>query len=109
METLNRASFGERLGERLKLSKRGEPKIVAPEGGWQIRILEDTDEEAAPGRYRDFVGTGAAGQGRDRVGVDDEADRDAANGRGGIDQTELRCVCQGGGSARRRQGAARGR
>src|SRR4030095_13026090 len=45
LETLNRAS----LGERLKIAKRDEPKIIAPEGGWQIRILEDTDESAAPG------------------------------------------------------------
>src|SRR4030095_9850263 len=33
LETLNRASIGERLGERFKLAKRSEPKIVAPEGG----------------------------------------------------------------------------
>jgi hypothetical protein len=45
LETLNRASFG----ERLKLSRRSDPKIVAPEGGWQIRILENTDEEVEAG------------------------------------------------------------
>ena len=45
VEQMNRAS----LTERLKLSRRGEPKISAPEGGWQIRILENTDEEVAPG------------------------------------------------------------
>jgi hypothetical protein len=45
LETLNRAT----LGERLKLARRSDPKIVAPEGGWQIRILEDTDEDATPG------------------------------------------------------------
>ena len=45
LETLNRAS----LAERLKLSRRGDPKIAAPEGGWQIRLLENTDEEAAQG------------------------------------------------------------
>jgi len=45
LETLNRAS----IGERLKLARRGEPKIVAPEGGWQILILENTDEDVEPG------------------------------------------------------------
>ena len=45
VERMNRAS----LVERLKLSRRGEPKISVPEGGWQIRILENTDEEVAPG------------------------------------------------------------
>src|ERR1039457_4353797 len=39
LETLTRAS----LAERLKLSRRADPKIVAPEGGWQIRLLENTD------------------------------------------------------------------
>src|ERR1051325_4793328 len=41
LETLNRAS----IGERLKLTRRGGPKIVPPEGGWQIRILENTEDE----------------------------------------------------------------
>jgi hypothetical protein len=45
LETLNRAS----IGERLKLARRSEPKIVAPEGGWQILILENTDEDVEPG------------------------------------------------------------
>jgi FHA domain len=45
IEQLNRAS----LAERLKLSRRGDPKITAPEGGWQIRILENTDEEVSQG------------------------------------------------------------
>ena len=35
LESLNRAS----LGERLKISRRAEPRIAPPEGGWQIRIL----------------------------------------------------------------------
>ena len=38
-----------RIGERLKLARRSDPKIVAPEGGWQIRILENTDEDVEPG------------------------------------------------------------
>src|SRR5262245_38951105 len=45
LEALNRAS----LGERLKLAKRTGPKILAPEGGWQIRILENTDDDVDPG------------------------------------------------------------
>jgi hypothetical protein len=49
VEQMNRASLSERLTERLKLARRGEPKISAPEGGWQIRILENTDEEVAQG------------------------------------------------------------
>jgi hypothetical protein len=45
MESMNRAS----LVERLKLARRGDPKISAPEGGWQIRVLENTDEGVAQG------------------------------------------------------------
>jgi hypothetical protein len=45
LESLNKAS----LGERLKIAKRPEPKVSAPEGGWQIRILENTDDDTAPG------------------------------------------------------------
>jgi len=45
VERQNKAS----LVERLKLARRAEPKISAPEGGWQIRILENTDDEVDPG------------------------------------------------------------
>jgi hypothetical protein len=45
VEILNRAGFA----ERLKLSKRTDPKIVAPDGGWQIQLLENTDDETQPG------------------------------------------------------------
>ncbi len=45
LESLNRAS----LGERLKIAKRGDPKIATPDGGWQISILENTDDDVAPG------------------------------------------------------------
>jgi len=44
-EQLNRAS----LAERIKISRRAEPKVSAPEGGWQIRILENTDDDVHPG------------------------------------------------------------
>src|ERR1041384_969162 len=45
LESLNRAS----LGERLKIARRSEPKVSAPEGGWQIRILENTDDDVDSG------------------------------------------------------------
>src|SRR5437899_12345556 len=41
VESLNRAS----LVEKLKLARRNDPRIAAPDGGWQVRILENTDEE----------------------------------------------------------------
>ncbi|PWT89315.1 MAG: hypothetical protein C5B56_07345 [Proteobacteria bacterium] len=42
---LNRAS----LAERFKIARRNEPKIVAPEGGWQVQLFENTDDDTAPG------------------------------------------------------------
>ncbi len=45
LERLNRAS----LAERIKLARRADPKIIPPEGGWQIQILENTDDDVAPG------------------------------------------------------------
>jgi hypothetical protein len=45
LESLNRAS----LGEKLKLSRRPDPKILPPEGGWQIRILENTEDDVDQG------------------------------------------------------------
>jgi hypothetical protein len=45
VETLNKAS----LGERLKLMKRSDPKIVVPDGGWQIQLLENTDDDTTAG------------------------------------------------------------
>lgn len=45
LESLNRAS----LAERLKLSRRAEPQITPPDGGWQVTILENTDDDAEPG------------------------------------------------------------
>src|ERR1035437_4177795 len=40
---------GPSVAERLKLARRAEPKLSAPEGGWQIRILENIDDEVASG------------------------------------------------------------
>jgi len=45
LASLNRAS----LAERLKIKKGDAAKIVVPEGGWQIRILENTDDDSEPG------------------------------------------------------------
>ena len=45
LDTLNRAS----LAEKLKLVRRNVPRITVPEGGWQINIAEDHDEESTPG------------------------------------------------------------
>ncbi len=45
VELLNRTS----LGERLKIARRTEPKIEIPEAGWQIHLLENTDDGVEPG------------------------------------------------------------
>ena len=45
LETLNKAS----VAERLRISKREGPKVSPPEGGWQIRVLENTDDDVEPG------------------------------------------------------------
>lgn len=45
LESLNKAT----VVERLKMTKRDAPKVSPPEGGWQIRILENTDDDVEPG------------------------------------------------------------
>lgn len=45
LDRLNKAS----IGERLKIARRSDPKITPPEGGWQVRILENTDDDVAAG------------------------------------------------------------
>jgi hypothetical protein len=45
LDSLNRAS----IGERLKIARRSDPKIAIPEGGWKIRVLENTDDEVSAG------------------------------------------------------------
>jgi hypothetical protein len=49
IERLNRAGFAAGLAERFKLMKRSEPRIVAPDGGWQVHLLENTDDDTQPG------------------------------------------------------------
>jgi hypothetical protein len=45
LAALNRSSFA----ERLKITAASGPKVVPPDGGWQIRILENTDDGVQPG------------------------------------------------------------
>ena len=45
LESLNKA----KIAERLKIARRALPKIAAPDGGWQISILENTDDDVEPG------------------------------------------------------------
>jgi len=45
LENLNRGS----LADRLKLTRKAEPRITAPDGGWQIRVLENTDDDTQAG------------------------------------------------------------
>ncbi|HEV3196758.1 MAG TPA: FHA domain-containing protein [Bryobacteraceae bacterium] len=51
LDTLNRGTIMDRLSivDRLKLSRKTGPKIMAPDAGWQVRILENTDDDTQPG------------------------------------------------------------
>jgi hypothetical protein len=82
LETLNRAT----LGERLKLARRSDPKIVAPEGGWQIRILEDTDEDATPGDIA--ISSELALPAKDELGSGSMTKRIATRRMGGVESTK---------------------
>jgi len=82
LEKLNRAS----LGERLKLARRGDPKIAAPEGGWQIRILEDTDEDAAPGDIA--ISSELALPAKDELGSGSMTKRIATRRMAGVESTK---------------------
>jgi len=81
MESLNRAT----LGERLKLARRAKAKIVAPEGGWQIRILENTDEDAAPGDIA--ISSELALPAKDALGAGSMTKRIATRRLGGVEST----------------------
>jgi hypothetical protein len=48
VEKLNQGSLADRLREKVKVGRRSEPKIAIPDGGWQVQLLENTDE-AQPG------------------------------------------------------------
>ncbi|HEX3742398.1 MAG TPA: FHA domain-containing protein [Bryobacteraceae bacterium] len=49
IEQMNRGSLAASLAERLKLARRGDPKISAPENGWQIRVMENTEDGVSQG------------------------------------------------------------
>jgi hypothetical protein len=82
LETLNRAS----LGERLKLSRRSDPRIVAPEGGWQIRILENTDEDVEPGDIA--ISSELALPAKDALGSGSMTKRIATRRMAGVESTK---------------------
>jgi FHA domain len=81
METLNRAS----LAEKLKLAKRVGPKITPPEGGWQIQIVENHDEEAAPGDI--MISSELALPAKDEFGAGSMTKRIATRRMGGVQST----------------------
>ena len=82
LEVLNKAS----LAERFKLSRRTEPKIVAPEGGWQIRLFENTDEECGPGDI--FINSELALPGKDQLGSGSLTKRIATRRMAGVESTK---------------------
>src|SRR5579864_8977363 len=51
LDTLNRGSLMDRLNiaDRLKLTRKTVTKITPPDGGWQLRLLENTDDDVQPG------------------------------------------------------------
>jgi len=51
IETLNRGTIMDRLNivDRLKLTRKTGTRITPPDGGWQVRILENTDDDTQPG------------------------------------------------------------
>jgi hypothetical protein len=82
LESLNKAS----LGERLKLARRSDPRIVAPEGGWQIRILENTDEDVEPGDIA--ISSELALPAKDQLGSGSMTKRIATRRLGGVESTK---------------------
>ncbi len=86
VESLNRAS----LGERLKLSRRRDPKITPPEGGWQIQILENTDDDVEPGDIVIYSELALPAKPEFGGGHHDQAHRHAALGRNAVVVRQLR-------------------
>ena len=76
-------SIAASLAERLKLARRGEPKVAAPEGGWQIRILENTDDDVEPGDIVIYSELALPAKPEFGAGAHDQAHRHAAHGRSG--------------------------
>jgi hypothetical protein len=82
VESLNRASFA----EKLKIARRTDPRIAVPEGGWQIRILENTDEDAAPGDIE--IRSELAVPGKEEFGSGSMTKRIATRRMGGVESTK---------------------
>jgi hypothetical protein len=82
LEALNRAS----IAEKLKLARRGDPKITAPEGGWQIHIAEDTGDESAPGDI--LISSELALPAKDEFGSGSMTKRIATRRLGGVVSTK---------------------
>ena len=82
LEALNKAS----LAERFKLSRRTDPKIVAPEGGWQIRMLENTDEDCGPGDIS--ISSELALPAKDQLGSGSMTKRIATRRMAGVESTK---------------------
>ena len=82
LESLNRASFA----EKLKIARRNLPKISPPEGGWQIHIVEDTSDDAAPGDI--LISSELALPARDDFGSGSMTKRIATRRLGGVQSTK---------------------
>lgn len=82
LDSMNRAS----LGEKLKIAKRNLPKIGAPEGGWQIQILEDTSDEVATGDI--LISSELALPAKDDFGSGSMTKRIATRRLGGVESTK---------------------
>jgi hypothetical protein len=82
VDSLNRAS----LAEKLKIARRSDPKIAVPEGGWQVRILENTDEEAAPGDIE--IRSELAVPAKEEFGSGSMTKRIATRRLGGVESTK---------------------
>ena len=82
LESMNKAS----LGERLKLARRAGPKAVAPEGGWQIHILENTDEDVEPGDIA--ISSELALPSKGEIGSGTMTKRIATRRMGGVESTK---------------------
>jgi hypothetical protein len=81
LENLNKAS----LAEKFKLAKRTGPRIALPEGGWQIQIVEDSDEETAPGDI--VISSELALPAKDEFGAGSMTKRIATRRLGGVQST----------------------
>jgi hypothetical protein len=82
LEALNRAS----LAEKFKLARRGGPKVTPPEGGWQIRLLENTDDDTAPGDI--VIHSELALPAKDELGSGAMTKRIATRRLGGVEYTK---------------------